>query len=898
MRQPLRIGGIRLASLVLLLAAAAPSLGQVRVIAVRGEPFGVAQVTLPIEPVESRDVVNTNGYYLQAAEGRQVLYPAFGHRRVLGLLREVLGVRGDNSAGTVTAFFLFRGEDPFRVTLHLPKPKTVMIAPVSDQRLHDRLLRRWWRQYTTFLQLRQREVDYPPIIHRYLTAMLADRLQLPIRRRPGEDRPIEQTTLQLVLNVESLRLQTLEDTLRGVNPLLGPAAAAVPQMQWPARPPLEGTAPATEKIAAHVPPECFYIRFGTFDNYLWARHLLEKNGGSIQQMVTLRGHNAMLNEKTQEQLGLRETRLAELFGRHLISDVAMIGRDTYLREGAAVGVLFESASPLLRGELAKQQQQAIERLDDDRANIKQVQIEGRPVAFAHTPDNRMRSFYVVDGDYHLVTNSRNIVERFLQVGRNGGGLAATADFQRARQRFPLESKAAAWAYLSPEFFRGLVSPQYQIELRRRLKAVTDLELVQMAEYAARNEEYVAQSLADLIAGGFLPEGMRQRSDNSRLERDDDGRWIDSLRGARGRFLPVADVPLGTISASEAEQYQRLTEFQRRTWEDMDPLVMEVTRQLLPAETGRQRERVAVRIELLPFNRAKYGNIASMLGEPTTRMIEQAPDDAITVQAILKEGKLSPDRKPHHLFVGVQDVDVPVTFAPGRIYRLLQIVRTAPAYLGAWPELGLLRMLPLVDLGGQEGPGLRRLPLGIWQMRTEEGFSVLALDQATVLRAAEHLAVVDADEPAQIRVHVADLTQTRIRDWFAAIDFQQAFQTSVANTRLLHALITQLGVPAAEALSAAESILGVRLLCPLGGEYQLAKSSSGLRWWQSTAWPGDQGAFVSPLMAWFRGMDARVTLDQERLRARLVVDIEQDAPESTFRWFRWGSSSSSASPAAE
>src|SRR5690606_8314376 len=105
-----------------------------------------------------------------------------------------------------------------------------------------------------------------------------------------------------------------------------------------------------EPIAMHVPEECFYLRFSSFDNYLWFRRFIEQNGGSANRLVTLRGHDTMLNQKAQGQLGLRETALAELLGNRLISDVALIGRDLYLREGGAIGILFEARNELLLNE--------------------------------------------------------------------------------------------------------------------------------------------------------------------------------------------------------------------------------------------------------------------------------------------------------------------------------------------------------------------------------------------------------------------------------------------------------------------------------------------------------------------------------------------------------------------
>ena len=49
---------------------------------------------------------------------------------------------------------------------------------------------------------------------------------------------------------------------------------------------------------------------------------------------------------------------------------------------------------------------------------------------------------------------------------------------------PLENQYDIFVYLSSEFFRNLVSPKYQIELRRRLKAVAAIEIAEMASLTA------------------------------------------------------------------------------------------------------------------------------------------------------------------------------------------------------------------------------------------------------------------------------------------------------------------------------------------------------------------------------------------------------------------------------
>ena len=88
------------------------------------------------------------------------------------------------------------------------------------------------------------------------------------------------------------------------------ATLAVPEdVLWsPLQLPPAGEAPDIEPMAMRVPEECFYIRFGNFDNYLWLKRLTREHGGDIGRMITLRGHDPQLNAKMERQLAIAEPR--------------------------------------------------------------------------------------------------------------------------------------------------------------------------------------------------------------------------------------------------------------------------------------------------------------------------------------------------------------------------------------------------------------------------------------------------------------------------------------------------------------------------------------------------------------------------------------------------------------
>jgi hypothetical protein len=636
-----------------------------------------------------------------------------------------------------------------------------------------------------------------------------------------------------------------------------------------------------------VPEECFYLRFGSFSNYLWLRKFLEQNGGRTSQLISLRGHDAMVNQRTQDQLGLKENALAQLLGNQLISDVALIGRDTYMREGAAIGILFEARNlALLNNELLKQRRSKVTEFAEVGATLTDIAFGDATMSAAVTPDNRLRSFQVSVDNYLLVTNSSAMAERFLRLKEQGGAMAESTEFLHARAAFPLNPNATLFAYLSPAFFRGLVSPQYQIELRRRMQAVTDLELAELARLVALNEGLPHDSVESLMRSDLLPPNFLARADGSHAELVGDTAR-DSRRGARGSFLPIPDVPIEAVTPSEAASYAQIAQFHQSKWREMDPLVVHVTREMV--EAG-ERERITIDAQMLPFNRDKYGTVTSVIGPAVPRKIRQPAGDAITAQVVLQGGLLRPRVQPHHIFLGIQDAEVPITFSDRSLMRVLQILRSAPAYLGAWPEMGLLNMLPLARRPIPDGSGMSQLPFGLWHLQAANGFSLIGVDPNILAATAPQLAVEETESAAQIHVHISDVSKSKIKTWFAALDFQRAYETSVGNTRLLHAFVEQLGVPRGDALTAAEKVLGVDLVCTLGGEYQLYESRFGEAYWGSTNWPehrndeSSPGQFASPSLAWFRGLEAAVKLEEDRVTAHAVLEVkplDSDKPSLPF-----------------
>src|SRR5439155_20476698 len=93
-----------------------------------------------------------------------------------------------------------------------------------------------------------------------------------------------------------------------------------------------------------------------------------------------------------------------------------------------------------------------------------VRIANHDVSYIHTPDNRLRSFYAIDGDFHLVASSRRLIERFYETGAGKDSLAASSEFADCRAAMPLSRDDTIFLFAPAAFFQNLASPHYRVEL--------------------------------------------------------------------------------------------------------------------------------------------------------------------------------------------------------------------------------------------------------------------------------------------------------------------------------------------------------------------------------------------------------------------------------------------------
>ena len=870
--------------------------------AVNGDPYGVARVEIPLStpvvgnPLPPLQIRDADGRVLfpiardmrvpvaQRPSERPVPQPGRGRllNRVGNLIRELTNEQ-EQLEQTVAreVSFLFRGSKPLTIQLSDARGEigSYEITPTDDPAARGEVLQQWWTTYTAAAKRQIDTADYPTWVETYLVAMLSGRTDMPLPDwfqfndqagaiDQGGDELID--ALKLVGGASEASDDIFRAAAAGVQNGPEPAMLPLPDPpQWEEeyqRDQLDQV--PTEPIASRVPPECFYVRYGSFSNYLWFRDLSEEYGGDITRMVSLRGIRDKAAARVENQLSLITSDMTRMLGPTVIEDQALIGRDLFLTDGATIGVVLKARNAfLLRSSLNNDRT----RRAGEEANVElsQVEIAGHQVSLLRSPDNRVRSFMAEQDGYFLVTNSRTLVERFFEVGETGQSLAATPSFRLSRQFMPLDRDDTVFAYFSPEMMQRLASPEYLIELRRRLYAKADISLVHLARVASAAEGRALRGIDELREAGFLPTDFGQRPDGSGTITVGD-QVLDSLRGARGVFLPIADVEIEAVTADEARWYQRIAQQYTERFPQLDPIMVGVRRDMLQQTPA--VERLSVHAEISPFRPEKYGWMAEQLGPPTKMAIQFAPDDIAAVQAHVTLDRLG---APTHLFAAIKDSNPPDPDAIDGLWDSYQALQSVPGYLGAWPQPGALDRLPLgLGRGQPVGPNLNRLIGGVYRY-TGGGFSILSFYPDLLRASLSHLAAIDVEDSAQIRAHVGNLVGSRLEDWVNAQLYDRAAETSVAGANFLSMMTRQLHVAPEDAQQVAEQILGGRLQCSLGGEYQYLPE---LGRWTSTAWGGESPPviaptdYVAPAMKWFRGADAAVTQYADRVVADVTIDV--------------------------
>jgi hypothetical protein len=892
------------------------------VVAVAGEPFGVGAITYQTSFFEGKKLGAQHPSEVEAFGRNNMSAPSLSWFEFISAQtlqeendRVLYPVTHSDSNGLVL-YFLFMGAEELKLELSSPLPfnidATIRVKPSTDAELQKRMLQEWWAAYLGRIEIIKALDAYAPATEMGIAAIMQRRLGF-LGSLPYDvfsDGTFE-NTLGLLLGAESIRLamqvktllDTKDDTGTADQPL--PEPATVPEMPVP---PFNDSLVQVEPIAMRVPAECFYVRFGSFSDFLASRDFLDQWGSVFRSMFSSRSLDLGMMKRLERQLALKETLLSKHFGSMVIQDVAVVGTDPFIREGASIGVLLHARqNSLLKGCLESMRGDAL-RSDPNVAETA-IDINGYQVSLLYLPGNSIRSFYVQDGDFHLVTNSRWIVENFLKTGlAPESGLGALQEFRYARGQVNA-TENGIFVYMSDTFFRNIIGPKYRIEMTRRADSVAEMQVMALARMMAEREGIECTCIDSLVASKFLPKGFGARPDSSVLIMEN-GRIADSLRGSMGSLLPIADVNIEGATKAEVEGYEAFSADYQRIWTNMDPVFGN-----LKTTKSKDGEKLELTLCISPYAKSKYDSFLRFLGQPLKDQIALVPGTLFSAEIRLNEDLLnefndnidSDDdapmiidtksidlEKPYAMrfFAGLRDTKTPYIIREGSLIRdkeLWQYLAEAiKGYVGYVIPKGhnfpLDLFLPQTTKSDRNGYYKVDKDFGISDKTKHENhlwvrkfapFVMVGTDRALLETVSPNIKTERAKQPALIRVALGEFNKTGIGESLMAELYVRERQISVGGALQLQAIQQQLH-PKDMDLALGE-LQDQKIVCPLGGKYvQDAKHI-----WKSTAWQEPALSYVNHVpkgyvhtilsnMKWLR-LD--FAIDPNTLNTRLeILDV--------------------------
>ena len=263
---------------------------------------------------------------------------------------------------------------------------------------------------------------------------------------------------------------------------------------------------------------------------------------------------------------------------------------------------------------------------------------------------------------------------------------------------------------------------------------------------------------------------------------------DSLRGFRGAMVPIPDMTVDTITQSEAARH---AEFERDIQNDVGrivPITLALKRQ--PSAANPQWDRITADVRIAPYSQTRLASLARMLGPSASVRVAPIAGDVASIEFIVDALG-----QPVHLFGGLRDFRTPLVVRQGEVQADAPTSEFIRAYVGGFPRPHLLDRF----LGGPTGPfdndGIARNNrlFDLWLRRADD-FFLFSFKRDVLLEVGPQLAMVEAERPAQIRLHIDDLSDKQVATAVSGIGYMQARATSASGARFMNSLVAQLHVP--------------------------------------------------------------------------------------------------------
>jgi len=174
----------------------------VRAKAIAGEPFGIGEVSFPIDD-GCEQCWHCRAMQLEEANGR-ILYPILEHGGILQRLASRLSGDGPVAPPRASISFLFVGSEPLNLTLRGSQTHSLTVIPEPNvPRKHARMSRAWWKRIWGPVGDRMNDGSRPRPVENYVAGMGLHRLG--INRNPARHATSAGTIEEMVIGTARMR---------------------------------------------------------------------------------------------------------------------------------------------------------------------------------------------------------------------------------------------------------------------------------------------------------------------------------------------------------------------------------------------------------------------------------------------------------------------------------------------------------------------------------------------------------------------------------------------------------------------------------------------------------------------------------------------------------------------
>ncbi len=344
---------------------------------------------------------------------------------------------------------------------------------------------------------------------------------------------------------------------------------------------MAGKKPVPEPLAKLVPADNYYVAFNNVRKLLEFNELLEQWGTSLARAYELHSRDYGLKHRYQEQLCLESTPLAKTLGPLVLRGVALTGHDAYLREGSDVAILFHVNNQQVFLSAVNRFIEQARKKHGDRLKEGKDNYEGVEIESYVTPLREVSLHRASFDDFVVYANSPVGLRRILDARRGKiKPLADSLDFQYMRTIFRADDKAEdGFVFLSDPFIRQLVGPAGKIKEKRRLEALTSLNMLsEGALYTAwTTGKPPADREAILAATGLKPEEVPQPEGKTLAWDGARQTAVSDAYNTIGFATPLVETAIEKVTEREAEAYRQFRLQYLGLWRQyFDPIGMRIS----------------------------------------------------------------------------------------------------------------------------------------------------------------------------------------------------------------------------------------------------------------------------------------------------------------------------------